>query len=77
MCVREANDAGSLKQKAKMIRRRSIWWNRIDLHSQSWKAALQQEEIALGFVGVIDIGRLLDFDDELEWPRFCASVRLC
>jgi hypothetical protein len=71
-CVRESNDAGSQKYHVMMIHGRSIWRIRIDFHSYSWKAKLQNKEIASRFVRVIFF---IDSDYKHEWPRFSATFR--
>ena len=71
--VRESNDAGSLKHQANKIYQRLVWGlGRVDLHGQSWKIMLKNEEVILRSIGVRDV---IDFYDKRKWPLFGTSVK--
>jgi hypothetical protein len=68
LCVRESDDAGSLKHHADQIYGNKTFSSlRVDLHGQSWKTIVNQEEIAFRPVGVI---RSSGFDEKIVGPRF-------
>ena len=75
LCVRESDDAGSLKHQANRIYgNRTVSSLRVDIHGQLWKTIVHEKEIAFRLVGMILSS---GFDEKMEGPQFQTSVRGC